>query len=346
MRILFKGDAALTDKRVHDTIIIGGGPAGCSAALHLAYHQRDVLVLDRGTSPMHFHTNSIMNYADGNLYHEGRTLLRQLQGSARNAGAEFKSANVVEVAGRYPEFRITTDSSFRTKDQSIYYCKTLLYSTGTARKHPKVNGMWRQWLPVANVGNAAFYCPDCEAPLCRDKDVLIVTSGTVGGALHTARSLTRFTDKIRILMTEDAYMSIDDQDLTKLDESGFEWIRGKITNVDYPAPGKVQSVTLDSGERLRAEVFFVAHIAEARSELAQQIGVDVDQRGNIITDKRGKTNVEGIWAAGDVRPITQQIAMAVGTGNYAALMINQFLGNLYEVEREFDHPETRGILHM
>ena len=147
-------------------------------------------------------------------------------------------------------------------------------------------------------------------------------------------------------MTEDAYIPFEEQDLSKLDESGFQWLRGKIKEIDFPSPGKVQSITLDSGEKIRAEVFFVAYVAEARSELAQQIGVDVDQRMNIITDKRGKTNIEGVWAAGDVRPITQQIAMAIGTGNYAAVMINQFLGNDYEIEEEFDHPETRGILHL
>ena len=68
--------------KVYDVIIVGGGPAGVSAALHLAYHERSVLVLDRGTSPMHFHTNSILNFS-GSVYHEGRSLLRNLQGEAR-----------------------------------------------------------------------------------------------------------------------------------------------------------------------------------------------------------------------------------------------------------------------
>ncbi len=333
-------------EELYETVIVGGGPAGCAAALHLAYQKRSVLVLDRGTSPMHFHSNTIMNFASGHPYHEGRSLLRQLQGVARSAGAEFKEADVVEVSGRYPHFVLKTDKSYRTEDQSEYHAKTILFATGTARKHPKVDGRWRGWLPVANLSNAAFYCPDCEAPLCKDKDVLVVNAGSVGSALHVANALTRFTDRIRILMTDDAYVPIEEQDLSRLDSSPFEWSRGKIKEVRGPKPGRLQIITLDDGSKLRAGVFFVSHVSEPRSELAQQLGVDVDARGNITTDHRGKTNIEGVWAAGDCRPITQQIGMAIGTGNYAALMINQFLGNDYEIEQEFDHHDHRTALHM
>ncbi len=331
--------------KIYDAIIIGGGPAGSSAALHLAYHERRVLVLDRGTSPMHFHTNSILNFS-GSVYHEGRSLLRNIQGEARAAGAEYIAADVVQIAGRYPKFTIRTEPSYRTEDKNEYQTKTLLLATGTSRKHPKVDGKWRSWLPVANVGNGAFYCPDCEAPLCKDKDVLVVNAGTVGSALHVANALTRFTSKVQILMTEDAYVPFESQDLEKLKQSPFKWTSGKIKSIDFPRPGVVQSVTLTDGRKLKANVFFVSYVAIARSELAQQIGVGVDEKGNIITDHRGKTNIEGVWAAGDVRPITQQVAMAVGTGNYAALMMNQFLGNEYEQEAEFDHPDHRRALHI
>ena len=335
----------MAPSKTYDTIIIGGGPAGASAALHLAYHKRSVLVLDRGTSPMHFHTNSIYNFAGAGTYNEGRSLLRQMQGVAQSAGAKFKAANVVEVSGRYPKFKVTTDWSPRTRDKSEYIAKTLIFATGTARKHPRVDSEWVNWLPIANVGNGAYYCPDCEAPLCKGKDVLVVNAGTVGSALHVANTLTRFAKKVRILMTEDAYAPIEDQDLTKLDKSPFEWVKGTIKSISFPRPSRVQSVILTNGDELRANVFFVAFVAIPRSELAQQIGVEVDQRGNILTDKRGKTNKEGVWAAGDCRPITQQVAMATGTGNYAALMINQFLGNEYEKDRLFDHSDCRGLIH-
>ncbi|MHA1929043.1 MAG: NAD(P)/FAD-dependent oxidoreductase [Candidatus Thorarchaeota archaeon] len=333
-------------KNHYDTIIIGGGPAGCSAALHLAYHERSVLVLDRGTSPMYFHTNSIMNFASTETYHEGRTLLRQMQSATSKMGAEFREANVVAIRGQYPDFTVITKPSQYAKDENEYHCKTLLIATGTARKHPKVDGMWRKWLPIANVGNGAFYCPDCEAPLCKDKEVLVVNVGTAGSALHVANAISRFTSKVKILMTEDAFIPFDKRDCAKLYESNFEWVHGTIKEIDFPRPGKVQSITLDSGEKLRANVFFVAFVASPRTELAQSLGVDVDSKGNILTDHRGKTNIEGLWAAGDCRAITQQISMATGTGNYAALMINQFLGNDAEKEEIFDHPEIRGFIHM
>jgi thioredoxin reductase (NADPH) len=294
---------------------------------------------------MHFHTNSILNYS-GSVYHEGRSLLRNIQGESKAAGAKFVAADVVEIGGRYPKFTVRTEPSYRTKDKNEYHAKTLLIATGTSRKHPKVDGQWRSWLPVANVGNGAFYCPDCEAPLCKDKDVLIVNAGTAGSALHVANSLTRFTNKIQILMTEDAYMPFEKNDFSKLDNSPFKWTSGKIKAIDFPRPGVVQSVTLEDGRKLKANVFFVSFVDVVRSELAQQIGVEVDKKGNILTDHRGKTNIEGVWAAGDVRPITQQVAMAVGTGNYAALMMNQFLGNDYEQEKEFDHPDYRRALHI
>jgi thioredoxin reductase len=263
-----------------------------------------------------------MNFASGGTYNEGKTLLRQMQGAAQAAGAKFIEADVVEVSGSYPKFTIRTDKSYRTDDKSVYYTKTLLFATGTARKHPKVDGKWRNWLPLANVGNGAFYCPDCEAPLVKGKKVLVVNTGTVGSAIHVCNAISRFTKDVTILMTEDSYVPFDEKDLPKLDDSPYEWKLGTIKSIDFPRPGKVQSVTLTTGEVLKANVFFVAFVDEPRSEVSQGIGIDTDSRGNIITDHRGKTNVEGVWAAGDVRPITQQVAMAVGTGNYAALTLS------------------------
>ena len=82
-----------------------------------------------------------------------------------------------------------------------------------------------------------------------------------------------------------------------------------------------------AGKQIRriGELFFVSWIGEPRSELAKTLGVKVDSKGSIVTNHRGKTNIEGVWAAGDVRPMTQAVATAVGSGVYAGLMITHFL---------------------
>lgn len=157
------------------------------------------------------------------------------------------------------------------------------------------------------------------------KDVLVVNAGTVNSALHVARQIGPFASRVRIFMTDDAYSPFIDEYREILDESEFEWSNGVIERVIVQEPGEHQQLVTTRGEVFECNHFFVALIAIPRSELAVKIGVEVDNRGNIITDHRGKTSVEGVWAAGDVRPITQSIAMAVGTGNYAGIMINQFL---------------------
>jgi len=126
-------------------------------------------------------------------------------------------------------------------------------------------------------------------------------------------------------LTEDAYSPFTEESRQILEESEFEWSSGLIERVIVEKPGERQQLITTSGDILECEHFFVGYIAVPRSGLAVRIGVEVDERGFIMTDHRGKTSVEGVWAAGDVRPISQSVAMAVGTGNYAGIMISQFL---------------------
>ena len=84
---------------------------------------------------------------------------------------------------------------------------------------------------------------------------------------------------------------------------------------------------LADGQRLEAEAFFVSSPALGRTDLAQRLGVEMAATGHHASPKsqRGDTNVEGVWIAGDLRPMTQQVAVAMGTGNIAAVMIDQHL---------------------
>jgi thioredoxin reductase len=89
----------------------------------------------------------------------------------------------------------------------------------------------------------------------------------------------------------------------------------------------LRAVHLFDGTVLAAEAFLVSTPARGRTDLAEQLGVEMAPTGNHVQPRsqRGDTNVSGVWVAGDLRPITQQVAVAMGTGNIAAVMIDQYL---------------------
>ncbi len=173
----------------------------------------------------------------------------------------------------------------------------------------------------------SYYCPDCDSPITTGKDIIIVNAGTANSALHVARCIKPYAKRIRIFMTEDGHAPFTKESETILNQSGFEWTHGLIQEVKILEPGQHQQLLTADGRTLNCHAFFVAWIGVPRSELALPLGIEVDERQSIITDHRGATNVEGVWAAGDVRPITQAIATAVGTGVYAAIMIAHYLIN-------------------
>jgi len=332
------------DLNFYDTLIIGGGPAGISAAMHLVFHHRKVMIVDRRTSPMNFYTNPVNNYPGIQPLCVGVDILRKMKDGVKSSGMTIKNGNVVDIKGECPEFEVQVEPVTGEKVVTILNAKTLVFATGVARKHPFVNGDWRGWLPFAGKNNISYYCPDCEGPLTLGKDVLVVNVGTVNSALHVARQIKPFAKKVRIFMTEDAYLPFNDEYQGILEKSEFEWSSGLIERVIVEKPGERQKLVTTSGDTLECNHFFVAFVAVPRSELAVEIGVELDKRGYIITDHRGKTCVDGVWAAGDVRPITQSVAMAVGTGNYAGIMINQFLFQPNIPESEHDHPKMRSVL--
>lgn len=313
------------DNNHYDTVIIGGGPAGISAAMHLSFHGRRVMIVDRKSSPMFFATTSIHNYPGVKPLMSSRDILRKMRTELREYPGESVFGNVVKIEGNYPKFRVHIDVKSKEKAQTIVSATTLVFATGISRKHPRVKGDWQKWLPFAAKKKISYYCPDCDSPLTAGKDVIIVNAGTANSALHVARCIKPYAKRIRIFMTKDGYAPFTQESEKILNQSGYEWTSGLIDEIQIEKPGECQHLITTDKQTLVCNTFFVSWIGEPRSELAKTLGVKVDSKGSIVTDHRGKTNIEGIWAAGDVRPMTQTVATAVGSGVYAGLMITHFL---------------------
>lgn len=309
------GDAPASPA-VHDTAVVGGGPAGLTAALHLAWHHRRVVVVDRTSGPLFF-TLELLHNVPGMPAASGAEIQKRLRAQAREMGAELVRGNVERVEGAAGDFRLHGAGG------EVWRARTLLLATGVARYHPTVDGDFTPCLAYAGKGTM-FYCADCEAPEVTGKDTVVIAAGTAAGGAGMALGLTSYTRRLRLLLTGDT--ALGEERTRRLAEAGIPILVGAIHRL-IGDKRNLRGLELEGGQVIEAEAFFVSSPAPGRTDLARQLGIEMTARGEhaVPRSQRGDTNVAGVWIAGDLRPMTQQVAIAMGTGNIAAVMIDQHL---------------------
>ena len=303
---------------LYDTVIVGGGPAGLSAALHLAWQERKVLVIDRATGPLFYTLEKLYN-VPGMPEATGVEIQKRLKAQARERGAEVVFGNVVAVSGEAGAFVLTGAK------QESWQARTILLATGVARYHPTVDGDFTPCFSYAGKGNL-FYCTDCEGPEVTGRDTVVIGTGPAEWAAGMALGLSRYTPRLRLLLTGPAEPPLSTYRAGLLAEKQIPVLHGEIRALAGERH-HLQALELADGSRVEAEAFFVSSHARGRTELARQLGVELSADGEHASPRsqRGDTNIPGVWIAGDLRPITQQVAVAVGTGNLAAVQIDQAL---------------------
>jgi thioredoxin reductase (NADPH) len=300
----------------HDTAIVGGGPAGLSAALHLAWHGRKVVVIDRTSGPL-FYTLELLHNVPGMPAASGAEIQKRLRAQAREMGAEVVRGDVQRVAGQEGDFTLHGAAGEQWR------ARTLLLATGVARYHPLVEGDFTPCFTYAGKGNL-FYCLDCEAPEVAGKDTLVIAVGGAEAGAAMALGLVRYTSRLHLLVTADR--AISPARAAALAGHGIAVLYGTIHRL-IGDRRTLTALELVDGTTLAADAFFVSSPARGRTDLPRQLGVEMTAGGDhaVPSSQRGDTNVPGVWIAGDLRPMTQQVAISMGTGNIAAIMIDQHL---------------------
>jgi len=307
---------------LYDTLVVGGGPAGLTAGLHLAWHDRRVLVIDRVSGPLFFTLEQLHN-VPGLPAVRGIDIQKRLRAQAEEMGAAVVRGNVVGAEGKEGDFLLHGENGEEWRG------RTVLLATGVARFHPLVDGDFAPCFAYAGKGNL-FYCTDCEAPEITGKDTIVIAAGPTDRAAAMALGLSRYTDRLRILATaEPAAAAVTEHRAERLRAKGIAVIPGRIKRL-IGDRRHLSGLELEDGSVLTAEAFFVSSPARGRTDLAQQLGVEMTPDGEHAQpqSQRGDTNIPGVWIAGDLRPMTQQVAVALGTGNIAAVMIDQVLRRL------------------
>ena len=293
-----------------DCIIIGGGIAGLQAAIQMGRSQHKCLVIDSkedGRSTLCKDYRNILGWPEGI---SGEDLRARGQEHAKQTGIQFLNEHVTKLkkSGNYLHVQ-TANHEFTTH--------TLLLATGITDRIP----------PIPNLkeclGMTIYICTDCDGYEVVDKPTLVLGSGEAGA--NFALSLLYWTDQITYINHEKA--EIEDDLRKKLEENGISYIEETIESVEKAGESDLKGVLLADGRFIEGDRAFISFGGnEVHTALAKQLGIDVLNNRHIHVDPRTKeTNVENVWAAGDIVAHSEQATIAMGEATQAAIWIHKRL---------------------
>jgi thioredoxin reductase len=297
------------DDQEYDVAIVGGGPAGLSAAIWLGRYLHRVVVVDSG-DPRNWETREINGFL-------GRPGIRpaQLRGmgrdEARESGATFLDTTCEFVT--HPD-----DDSFALllATGDTVRARRLLLAIGVKDVWPDIPGLEKVY------GVNAHVCPDCDGHDCAEKKVVVIGSGRK--AVGLALNLTTWTRDI-IICTNGEPADLDRAEYCeKLDALNIPVIESRITCVRHSG-SRVQSLELEDGMQLDTDKIFFAIGQYPADDLGAQLGCKRDAGGHIIVDDAYHTSVMNCFAAGDIVPGPQLAVAAAADGAIAALAIHKTL---------------------
>lgn len=299
-------DAAYSD--TYDVAIVGGGPAGLTAAIWLGRYLRRVVVIDAG-DPRNWETRGIHGYlglegiTPGALRNRGRE-------DARRFGASLVDATVSRVERLDDDlFRLTLES-----DTTLTAARVLL-AIGVHDVWPDVPGLEKCY------GATAHVCPDCDGYEARGKKTVVIGSGRRAAGL--ALALTTWTREI-VICSNGAPAEMTAELLAKLDALNIPIIEASIERVTSSS-GEARALELSGGMCLDCDQIFFAIGQEPSDDLGAQLGCERDEIGRVVTDLHFHTSVRNVYAAGDIIHGPQMAIAAAGIGAVAAVAIHHSL---------------------
>ncbi len=293
----------------YEVMVIGGGPAGMSAALYLARYNRRVALFDTGHGRSSWHQIN-HNY----LGFPGGIAARDLRERGRQQLAEYEQVTILEH--KIEALQRENKRFWATGQAGEWSSIAVILCTGVVDHYPHFDG-WQEY-----VGRSMFWCITCDGFGCKDARVVVV--GNNSDAACEALQLRRFTPHITIV-TDSAECAISDLFKERLRTAEIPLIHDTIVAAEGNE-GTFHAITLSRGRRLELDQLFSQHGATANTKLARDVGVLVAETGFIHVDSEQKTNVAGFYAAGDVTRLhSHQVSTAVHEGGQAASAANYFL---------------------
>lgn len=300
-------------ERIHDMVIIGGGPAGYTAALYAARAGLDALVIERMSAGGQMAvTDVIDNYSGFSEGIPGWELGMKMQAGAERFGAVTKYGEVVsaELEGNIKKVRTSSDE---------LHSRTVVIATGA---NPRELGVDRE---EEFVSRGVHYCAHCDGRFYKNKVVAVVGGGN--SALEDALYLSRLAAKVYLIHRRDSFRA------SKIYVDALS----KSTNIEFLANSsvaeliadeRVTGIRLADGRELEINGLFVSIGRKPASEIFRG-QLKLDEGGYIVADESTRTSIAGVYAIGDVRtkPL-RQVVTAVGDGAVAVHFAEEYLSEM------------------
>ena len=285
-----------------DVLIIGAGPAGLQAAIHAVRKKATVLVVGRIKKSSLFRAH-VENYLFVDGVTEGSDMLDIGIAQISRFGAQILSEDVLHIEKHEERFQVKMESG------RIVQALCVVFATGTSRKKLKVKG------EKELAGKGVSYCVDCDANFYRNVPVAIV--GNESAAADGALTMLEYASKVYLIAKK---LSVSDELQQRLEESRVKLMSGTWVN-EVRGEAAVTGLHLDDDTVIDVEGVFIELGAKGALELATTIDVQLDSETftHINTNKKQRTNIPGIYAAGDIAGHPYQIAKAVGEGCVAGM---------------------------
>lgn len=302
------------ENKIYDTIIIGGGPAGYTAALYAVRAGLDTLLLEKFSAGGQMtQTQQIDNYPGYEDGIDGFTLGYKMQQGAERFGSKTIQTEVLSADLKASPKKVTTDIG-------DFFAKTVIVATGADHRHLGIEDEEKL------IGKGVAYCAACDGMLYRGKTVAVVGGGNSAAA--DALLLSKICQKVYLIHRRDTMRAtkIYHDPLMKEKNIEFKW-NSQVDKLLYDE--KIKGVVLKNKDGSTQEIsldgLFVSIGRNPATEMFRE-QLELDSSGYIVADESTKTNLPGVFAAGDVRTkAVRQIVTAAADGAVAAHFAEEFI---------------------
>ena len=308
---------------MQDLIIIGAGPAGLNAALYAARYNLKTKIIAKNSGGQIGEAFLVDNWL-GQKGMTGASLANSWLDQIKEKGVEIINDEVASFKKENNGFNIQTLSKNQIQSKAI------LLAIGLSRRKLKIPGEEELF------GKGVAYCATCDAPMYKDKTVVIVGGGNAGAG--SALLLAKFAKKI-YLMTDELFLRADPSWIAKIEKN--KKIVVLLGNVLKEIRGKnfVEEVVLEkpfqNSNKIKTDGVFIEIGFAPNSHWLKTNGIKTDEKGFIKVDDKIQTNIKGVWAAGDCTNKSQlkQAIVAAAQGAEAAYYIYEYLTNSKDNEK-------------